>query len=79
MLAWPVVSVVLCLVSVVLCLGYGGFDDGRRAETAPFMVSLSWAISLLVGSVLSFAAGGIMHMAGSAVSAMASVAGAANT
>lgn len=67
------------LVSVVLSLACGGFVSGRLAGTDGTIHGfLSWATSLLVASVLGFAAaGGILHMAGSAVSATASFAGSA--
>jgi hypothetical protein len=71
-LAWSVVS-------VVLSLACGGFVAGRLAGADGTIHGfLSWATSLLVASVLGFAAaGGILHMAGNAVGATASAAGSA--
>lgn len=61
-------------ISVVLSLACGGFVSGRLAGADGIIHGfLSWATSLLVASVLGFAAaGGILHMAGSAAGAAAS-------
>jgi len=66
-------------ISVVLSLACGGFVAGRLAGADGTIHGfLSWATSLLVASVLGFAAaGGILHMAGSAVGAAASATGSA--
>lgn len=71
-LAWSVAS-------VVLSLAFGGFVAGRLSGVDGTIHGfLSWATSLLVASILGFAAaGGILHMAGSAVGATVSVAGSA--
>lgn len=67
------------VISVVLSLAAGGFVAGRLAGADGTIHGfLSWATSLLVASVLGFAAaGGILHMAGNAVGAAASVTGSA--
>lgn len=67
------------VISIVLSLTCGGFVAGRLAGADGTIHGfLSWATSLLVASVLGFAAaGGILHMAGSAVGAAASAAGSA--
>ncbi len=66
-------------ISVVLSLACGGFVAGRLAGADGTIHGfLSWATSLLVASVLGFAAaGGILHIAGSAVGAAASATGSA--
>lgn len=71
-LAWSVVS-------VVVSLACGGFIAGRLAAADGTIHGfLTWATSLLVASVLGFAAaGGILNMAGSAVGAATSAAGSA--
>lgn len=71
-LAWSVVS-------VVFSLACGGFVSGRLAAADGTIHGfLTWATSLLVASVLGFAAaGGILNMAGSAVGAATSAAGSA--
>lgn len=65
------------VISIVLSLAAGGFVAGRLAGADGTIHGfLSWATSLLVASVLGFAAaGGILHMAGNAVGAAASVTG----
>lgn len=62
------------VISIVLSLACGGFVSGRLAGADGIIHGfLSWATSLLVASVLGFAAaGGILHMAGSAAGAAAS-------
>jgi hypothetical protein len=67
------------VISIVLSLACGGFVAGRLAGADGTIHGfLSWATSLLVASVLGFAAaGGILHMAGSAVGAAASATGSA--
>lgn len=67
------------VISIVLSLAAGGFVAGRLAGADGTIHGfLSWATSLLVASVLGFAAaGGILHMAGNAVGAAASVTGSA--
>lgn len=67
------------VISIVLSLACGGFVAGRLAGADGTIHGfLSWATSLLVASVLSFAAaGGVLHMAGSAVGAAASATGSA--
>lgn len=67
------------VISIVLSLACGGFVAGRLAGADGTIHGfLSWATSLLVASVLSFAAaGGILHMAGSAIGAAASATGTA--
>lgn len=71
-LAWSVIS-------VVFSLACGGFVSGRLAAADGTIHGfLTWATSLLVASVLGFAAaGGILNMAGSAVGAATSAAGSA--
>lgn len=71
-LAWSVVS-------VVFSLACGGFVSGRLAAADGTIHGfLTWATSVLVASVLGFAAaGGILNMAGSAVGAATSAAGSA--
>lgn len=66
-------------ISVVLSLTSGVFVAARLAGADENIHGfLSWATSLLVASVLCFAAaGGILHMAGSAVSVAASACGTA--
>ncbi len=67
------------VISIVLSLACGGFVSGRLAGANGIIHGfLSWATSLLVASVLGFAAaGGILHMAGSAAGAAASATGSA--
>ncbi|HBN1710129.1 TPA: CAP-Gly protein [Escherichia coli] len=67
------------VISIVLSLACGGFVAGRLAGADGTIHGfLSWATSLLVASVLGFAAaGGVLHMAGSAVGAAASATGSA--
>lgn len=67
------------VISVVLSLAAGGFVAGRLAGADGTIHGfLSWATSLLVASVLGFAAaGGILQMAGNAVGTAASVTGSA--
>lgn len=71
--------VIWSVISIVLSLACGGFVAGRLAGADGTIHGfLSWATSLLVASVLGFAAaGGILHMAGSAVGAAASATGSA--
>ena len=66
-------------LSIILSLACGGFVAGRLAGADGTIHGfLSWATSLLVASVLGLAAaGGILHMAGSAVGAVASGTGSA--
>ncbi|HHQ6628444.1 TPA: CAP-Gly protein [Serratia fonticola] len=68
------VVLIWSVISIVLSLACGGFVAGRLAGADGTIHGfLSWATSLLVASVLGFAAaGGILHMAGSAVGAAAS-------
>lgn len=74
---WAVL--VWSVVSVVVSLACGGFVAGRLAAADGTIHGfLTWATSLLVASVLGFAAaGGILNMAGSAVGAATSAAGSA--
>lgn len=67
------------VISIVLSLACGGFVAGRLAGADGTIHGfLSWATSLLVASVLGFAAaGGVLHMAGSAIGAAASATGTA--
>ncbi|CAD5746689.1 TIGR04086 family membrane protein [Escherichia coli] len=67
------------VISIVLSLACGGFVAGRLAGADGTIHGfLSWATSLLVASVLGFtAAGGVLHMAGSAIGATASATGTA--
>lgn len=67
------------VISIVLSLACGGFVAGRLAGADGIIHGfLSWATSLLIASVLGFAAaGGILHMAESAVGAAASATGSA--
>ncbi|SFN52679.1 hypothetical protein SAMN05216516_109106 [Izhakiella capsodis] len=67
------------VISIVLSLACGGFVAGRLAGVDGTIHGfLSWATSLLVASVLGFAAAGsVLHMAGSVVGATASAAGSA--
>lgn len=67
------------VISIVLSLALGGFVAGRLAGADGTIHGfLSWATSLLVASVLGFAAaGGVLHMAGSAVGAVTSAANSA--
>lgn len=71
-IAWSVIS-------VVISLACGGFIAGRLAGTDGTVHGfLSWATSLIIASVLGFAAvGGVLNMAGSAVSGVASATGSA--
>lgn len=71
--------IIWSVISIVLSLACGGFVAGRLAGADGTIHGfLSWATSLLVASVLGFAAaGGILHMAGSAVGAAASATGSA--
>lgn len=67
------------VISIVLSLACGGFVAGRLAGVDGSIHGfLSWATSLLVASVLGFAAaGGVLHMAGNAIGAAASATGTA--
>lgn len=67
------------IISVVISLACGGFVAGRLAGADGTIHGfLSWATSLLLASVLGFAAaGGILSMAGSAIGTAASVTGSA--
>lgn len=67
------------VISIVVSLACGGFVAGRLAGADGTIHGfLSWATSLIVASVLGFAAaGGILHMAGSAIGAAASATGTA--
>ncbi|WP_275269387.1 CAP-Gly protein [Pantoea ananatis] len=71
--------IIWSVISIVLSLACGGFVAGRLAGADGTIHGfLSWATSLLVASVLGFAAaGGILHIAGSAVGAAASATGSA--
>ncbi|NIF58755.1 CAP-Gly protein [Enterobacter sp. Ap-916] len=67
------------VISIVLSLACGGFVAGRLAgKDGTIHGFLSWATSLLVASVLGFAAaGGILNMTGNAIGAAASATGTA--
>lgn len=67
------------VISIVLSLACGGFVAGRLAGADGTIHGfLSWATSLVVASVLGFAAaGGILHMAGSVVGTAAFASGSA--
>lgn len=71
-IAWSVIS-------VVISLACGGFISGRLAGTDGTVHGfLSWATSLIIASVLGFAAvGGVLNTAGSAISGVASATGSA--